>query len=69
MTQVHDQINQYLHSCNENKKSEMYSEYADLNKECFMNILAEIWDQLARPEGICKAAKRVGVSKGGLSVK
>ena len=56
-TQMHDQINQCLHSCYENKKSEMYSEYADLNTECFMNILAEIWDQWARPERICKAGK------------
>jgi len=32
VTQMHAQINQYLHSCYENKKSEMYSEYADLNK-------------------------------------
>ena len=47
----------------------MYSEYADLNKEGFMNILAKIWDQCARPERICKAGKRVGVSKDGLSVK
>ena len=67
VTQMHAQINQYLHSCYENKKSEMYSEYADLNKECFMNILAEIWDQWARPERICKAGKHVGVSKDGLS--
>ena len=69
VTQKHDQINQLLHAKYESKKSEMYSEYSDLNKECFMNIMAELWNEWARPESIQKAAKRVGVSKDGLSIK
>ena len=40
-----------------------------MNKECFMNILAEIWNEWATPECIVKAGKRVGISKDGLSVK
>ena len=36
VTQKHDQINQLLHAAYENKKSEMYSEYSDINKECIM---------------------------------
>jgi hypothetical protein len=35
ITQKHDQINQLLHASYESKKSEMYSEYSDINKECF----------------------------------
>ena len=34
-----------------------------------MNILAELWNYWAMPERIQKAAKRVGVSKDGLSIK
>ena len=40
----------------------MYSEYSDINKECFMIILAELWNDWAMPEGIQKAVKRVGDS-------
>ena len=69
VTQKHDQINQQLHSRYEEKKSEIYSEYADLNRECFMNILSEIWGEWATPERIMKAGKRVGISQDGLSVK
>ena len=68
VTQKHDQINQQLHSSYEKKKTEMFSEYADLNRECFMNIVAEIWNQWATPERITKAGKRVGVSKDGLDI-
>ena len=68
VTQKHDQINQLLHSAYERTKSEMYSEYSDINKECFMNILAELLNW-AKPERIMKAVKRVGVSKDGLSFK
>ena len=68
VTQKHDQINQQLHSKYSSKKKEMYTSYSDLNKECFMNILAEIWNEWATPERIEKAGKRVGISKDGLNV-
>ena len=59
VTQKYDQINQLLHATYENKKSKMYS---DINKECFVNInISEVWNELANPERICKAGKRVGV--------
>ena len=68
ITQKHDQINQQLHNKYEELKAEMYTGYSDINKECFMNILAEMWNNWALPERIQKAAKRVGVSKDGLNV-
>ena len=40
LTQKHDQINQLLHSKYNSQKKMMYTAYSDLNKECFMNILA-----------------------------
>lgn len=68
VTQKHDQINQLLHSEYERTKAEMYSEYSDINKECFMNILAKMWHDWAKPERIQNAAKRVCVW-GGRGVK
>ena len=69
VTQMHDQINQLLYAEYEKKKTEMYSEYSDINKECFMNILADIWSDWTKPERIVKAAKRVGISQDGLCYK
>ena len=54
----HDQMNQILHSTYESKKSTRYTEYSDINKECFMNIQAEVWTDWAKPEKIKVAAKR-----------
>ena len=68
VTQKHDQINQILHSAYESKKSELYSEYSDINKECFMNILADMWNEWATPERIQVAAKRVSIAKDGLNI-
>ena len=68
-TQKHDQINGNLHLKYEELKSKMYSEYSDLNRECFMNILAEIISDWATPEKLVKAGKRVGISSEGLSVE
>ena len=41
----------------EEKKNEMYSEYSDLNKECFMNILANVISDWAVPEKLIKAGR------------
>ena len=41
----------------------------DINKECFMNILADLWNNWSKSERIMKAAKRLGISKDGLSIK
>ena len=67
--QKHDQINSQLHSKYEEMKSVMYAEYSDLNKECFMNILAEVITDRATPEKLIKAGKRVGITSKGLIVK
>ena len=68
VTQKHDQLNQRLHSCYESKKDELFSGYSNINREGFMNILAEIWNEWATPEALVKAGKRVGISKDGLNV-
>ena len=68
-TQKHDQINSQLHSKYEEMKSVMYTEYSDLNKECFMNLLAEVITDWATPENLVKAGKRVGITSTGLSVE
>ena len=68
VTQKHDQINQKLHSAYEAKKDEIFSDYAVINKEGFMTILAEVWNKWASPQCIVKAGKRVGISKEGLNV-
>ena len=38
------------------------------NRESFMNVLADIWEEWATPEMLVKAAKRVGISNTGLNV-
>ena len=68
-TQKHDQINSQLHSKYEEMKSVMYTEYSDLNKEGFMNILAEVIMDWTTPEKLVKAGKRVGITSKGLSVE
>ena len=67
-TQFHDQVNQRLHDKYEEKKSELYSGFSDINKEAFMTILGEIWSEWVTPAQLVKAAKRVGISDSGLDV-
>ena len=47
----------------------MYTEYSDLNKECFMNILAKVIMDWATPEKLVKAGKHVGITSKGLSIE
>ena len=68
-TQKHDQINAQLHSKYEEKKSIMYTEYSDVNRECFMNILSDVITEWATKENLTKAGKRVGITNEGLSVE
>ena len=67
--QKHGQINSQLHSKYEEMRSVMYTEYSDLNKECFMNILAEVITDWATPEKLVKAGKLVGITSKGLTVE
>ena len=59
-------INSQLHSKYEEMKSVMYTEYSDLKKECFINILAKVIMDWATPEILVKAGKRVGITSKGL---
>ena len=68
-TQKHDQINAQLHAKYETAKSTMFSPYSDINRECFMNILAEVINEWGTPEQLVKAGKKVGITSTGLSIK
>ena len=68
VTQKHDQLNDRLHKKYEEAKATKYSCYASLNREDFMTLLSEIWNQWALPEAIQKAGKKVGITASGLNV-
>ena len=67
ITQLHNQVNNKLHKQYEEKKDEIYSGYCDINKEGFMAILGEIWEEWVTPDQLIKAGKRVGLSVDGLN--
>ena len=68
VTQKHDQLNRQLHTKYEETKKDNFSCYSSLNREDFMNILAEIWNEWAKPESIQSAGKKVGITDTGLDV-
>ena len=68
LTQLHDQVNHLLHARYEEMKEEFFTEYSDINKEGFMNILAAMCNEWLTTENITKAGKRVGISKDGLNI-
>ena len=69
VTQLLDQSpNQKLHQEYNKKRDELFSPFQTINREGFMQILGEIWDQWAPEETIINAAERVGISKVGLDV-
>ena len=68
-TQMHDQCNARLHSLYDEHKDKLYNRLANINREAFMNILAECWQEFVTPEIMINAAKRVGISSTGLSVE
>ena len=69
VTQLLDQIDQKLHSEYRSAKPVLYSPFMTINKESFMNILAELWLEWASKQTIINAGKKVGISSIGLSVK
>ena len=69
VTQLLDQINQKLYSEYRSAKSVLYSSFMTINREGFMNILAELWPEWASKQTIINAGKKVGISSGGLSVE
>lgn len=68
VTQKHDQLNDRLHKKYEEAKANKFSCYAALNREDFMTLLSEIWNEWALPEAIEKAGKKVGITASGLNV-
>ena len=68
VTQVLDQINRALHYHYSEARDKMFTPFASINREGFMQILADIWPNWVTPESIRKAAKRVGISAEGLNV-
>ena len=47
---------------------QVYTHHNHINREVFMEVLAEIWDKWTTPESIVKAFRRCGISKDGLSI-
>ena len=54
VTQMHDQINNWLHDEYEKSESELYSEMSNLNGESFMTILGDVWHKWSTPDLIVK---------------
>ena len=69
VTQKHDQLNGMLHKKYEEAKANKFTCYASLNREDFMNLLSEIWNDWAKPEAIQKTGKKVGITSTGLDVE
>ena len=65
VTQTLDQINASLHST---YNSEIDKHFHDkhINREVFMEILADVWKTWTTAESIVKAWKRCGISSEGL---
>ena len=57
-----------LHKQYEEKKDEINSACCDINKEGFMTILGEIWEEWVTPDQLIKAGKKVSLSADGLNV-
>ena len=68
ITQLHDQVNNKLHKQYEERKDKIYCGCCDINKEGFMTILGEIWEEWVTPHQLIKAGKGVGLSADSLNV-
>ena len=68
ITQLHNQVNNKLQKQYEEKKDKIYSECCDINKEGFMTILGEIWEEWVTPDQLIKAGERVGLSADSINV-
>ena len=65
-TQVLDQLFALLHAAYNDQRDLLFDE--GVNRERFMLILADIWNEWATPERIQNAAKRCGISSSGFNV-
>ena len=61
-TQMHDQLNAQIHRVYELEKAILYSNFAPIDREAFMQIMAPAWSQWASPQQLTAAAKRVGIT-------
>ena len=59
VTQLLDQTNQSLHKEYREKKGQLFSPFATVDKDGFMTILANMWDSWTTPVKLINAAKRV----------
>ena len=50
VTQLLDQVNQSFHTEYRNAKTQMFLKFATINREGFMETLAEIWGTWTTPE-------------------
>ena len=67
-TQTHDQCNGRLHALYDEKKEQLYSTIAVLNREAFMTILSECWEEFLTRDRLLAASKRVGITSSGLNI-
>ena len=61
--------NTKLHQEYSKKREELFTPFEIINREVFMNILAQIWNVWAPKDVIFNAAQRVGISSTGLDVR
>ena len=66
---MHDQLNAQLHRVYELEKANLYSNFAPIDREGFMKIMAPTWKKWASSDQLKGAAKRVGItSTSGINV-
>ena len=61
VTQLLDQIFAMLHAAYSSARDDMFFD-KQMNRESFMNVLAESWNEWASPERIGNTARKVGIS-------
>ena len=69
VTQLLDQVNAMLHSSYRLTKEQLFTPLSSINREGFMEILANLWCEWTTTEKIQNAARRVGISSSGLTVE
>ena len=70
VTQLLDQNpNTKLHQEYSKKREELFTPFQTINREGFMNILAQIWNVWAPKDVIVNGAQRVGMSSAGLDMR
>ena len=68
VTQMLDQVNQALHSQYREVKTDLFTPNSTVSREGFMTILSDVWPTWTNDKSLVRAAKRVGITKEGMSV-